>query len=75
MRIIAERGGGGYPQALPKVINLGIMLELSEILVLVISSILHVSLTIIKYREKRKIQKENQKSECLTVTQLSALDS
>ena len=35
LRISAERGGGGYPQALPKVINLGIMLELSEILVLV----------------------------------------
>ena len=32
---LAKRGGGGYPQALPKVINLGIMLELSEILVLV----------------------------------------
>ena len=32
---LAKRGGGGYPRALPKVINLRIMLELSEILVLV----------------------------------------
>ena len=32
---LAKRGGGGYPQALPKIFNLQIMLELSEILVLV----------------------------------------
>ena len=32
---LAKRGGGGYPQALPKVINLQGLLELSEILVLI----------------------------------------
>ena len=32
---LAKRGGGGYPQALPKVINLQGMLELPEILALI----------------------------------------
>ena len=31
---LAKRGGGGYPQALLKVINLRRMLELSKLLVL-----------------------------------------
>ena len=70
---LAKRGGGGYPQALPKVINLQGMLELPEILVLIVKPPPH-SYNI--YCEKRRrIQKENRKSECLTVTQLSALVS
>ena len=32
---LAKRGGGGYPQALPKVINLQGMLDLPKILVLI----------------------------------------
>ena len=32
---LAKRGGGGYPQALPKVINLQGMLEFPEILALI----------------------------------------
>ena len=32
---LAKQGGGGYPQAVPKVINLQGMLELPEILVLI----------------------------------------
>ena len=65
---------GGYPQALLKVVNLQGMLELSEILILVRSPPQCPNVNNIPYREKeRRIQKENQKSECLTVPRLSAL--
>ena len=70
---LAKRGGGGYPQALPKVINLQGMLELPEILVLNVKPPPHPYN--IYCEKRRRIQKENQKSECLTVTQLSALAS
>ena len=67
---------GGYPQALLKVVNLQGMLELSEILILVRSPPQCPNVNNIPYREKeRRIQKENQKSECLTVPRLSALAS
>ena len=57
---LAKRGGGGYPQALPKVFNLQILLELSEILVL-IGYPHHDLLTTIIYCERGKIQKANPK--------------
>ena len=67
---------GGYPQALLKVVNLQGMLELSEILILVKnpSPKRRLSVNNLSWK-KKKIQKENQESECLTVPRLSALAS
>ena len=61
---LAKRGGGGYPQALPKVINISSKNFGTD---------WKTSTTLLNERRRRRIQKENPKSECLTVTQLSAL--
>ena len=67
---------GVYPQALLKVVNLQGMLDFHRNFVLVKNSSRKRRLSVNNLSwKKKKIQKENQESECLTVPRLSALAS
>ena len=67
---LAKRGGSGYPQALPEVVALPSGDARDFVGLPVIPRILHTDL-----RNREGFKKRTQKSKCLTVTQLSALDS
>ena len=58
---LAKRGGGGYPQALLKVINLRRMLELSKLLVLVRNPLLYSYDNNLMWKRKRKDSKRESK--------------
>ena len=64
----------GYPQALLKVVNLQGMLDFHRNFVLVKNPSSCLTVSNLSWK-KKKIQKENQESECLTVPRLSALAS
>lgn len=65
---LAKRGGGGYPQALSEVVTLRNTRDFVGFPI--IPRILHTDL-----RNREGFKKRTQKSKCLTVTQLSALDA
>ena len=73
---LAKRGGGWLPSGAIEGCYPPGMLELSEILILVKnpSPKRRLSVNNLSWK-KKKIQKENQESECLTVPRLSALAS